>query len=560
MNEQQHLGIYVRETKKHLPREVFAPVPGRLWWALPHLLLIALAAAAILGTAWPVAVKLLIGLVMGHSMGCLGFLAHEVLHGSVLKTPWLRDLVGGLLFSPFGLSPKLWRRWHNVEHHGHTQHPDLDPDAFDTFESYTNHRGVQFLSRLPAGVRSFLYFFSFTFWFSLHSLLIQKNLGPKLPVRERRAILAQTVAPYLVWTILAFALGLPQFLLVFVVPLLVANFLVIAYIATNHGLNPMTETNDPLLNSLSVTVPRWMDKLHFNFSHHVEHHVFPSVNPSHAPVIKATLKGLYPDRYREMPWGTALALLWRTPRFYAPDRVHFVDPQGRTYATLGHGLEVPAPVSLGTRLRRVFREPANALTHWLGVVLAVPFIASMVLWANAKGLSLWPFVVFGVSFALLYLASASYHSFRVSERALKWLRKLDHSAIFVLIAGSYTPIAFFGLQDPWRVVLLSVIWGIALAGVILKLVTMKLPRWVSTALYLGMGWIAMAFLPQLARSLPVGALVWLGVGGLLYTVGAIVYATKKLDFKPGVFGFHEVWHLFVLGGSTAHFAMMLNLR
>ncbi|WP_027480657.1 PAQR family membrane homeostasis protein TrhA [Deinococcus pimensis] len=212
------------------------------------------------------------------------------------------------------------------------------------------------------------------------------------------------------------------------------------------------------------------------------------------------------------------------------------------------------------RLILALREPVNSLTHWAGVVLAVPFLAVMLVWAHTKGLSPWPFVVFGVSFALLFLASASYHSFRVSERAQLWLRKLDHSAIFLLIAGSYTPIAYFGLGGTTGKVVLAVVWGIALAGVILKLVTMRLPRWVSTGLYLGMGWIAVVFLPQLARSLPVGALVWLGVGGLLYTLGAVVYATKKLDFRPGVFGFHEVWHLFVLGGSTAHFAMMLNLR
>lgn len=210
------------------------------------------------------------------------------------------------------------------------------------------------------------------------------------------------------------------------------------------------------------------------------------------------------------------------------------------------------------RLYSALREPINALTHWSGVVLAVPFMIVMLVWAHSKGLSLWPFVVFGVSFALLYLASASYHSFRVSERALRWLRKLDHSAIFLLIAGSYTPVAYYGLGEPWRSVVLWLVWGIALAGITLKLVTMKLPRWISTALYLGMGWLAVMFLPQFLKTLPPAALTWLAIGGMLYTVGAVVYATKKPNL--GKFGFHEVWHLFVLGGSSAHFAMMLSLR
>lgn len=214
-------------------------------------------------------------------------------------------------------------------------------------------------------------------------------------------------------------------------------------------------------------------------------------------------------------------------------------------------------------MRRVpvtLREPVNALTHWLGVVLALPLLSVLLGWAQSHDLSLWPFVVFGVSFALLFLASALYHSSQGSARTLAWLRKFDHSAIFLLIAGSYTPVAYFGLSGGLRWRLLGLVWGLAFAGIFLKLITMRLPRWISTALYLGMGWLALGFLPQLARSLPDGALVWLTVGGLLYTLGAVVYATKRLDFRPGVFGFHEVWHLFVLAGATAHFVMMFNLR
>lgn len=219
-----------------------------------------------------------------------------------------------------------------------------------------------------------------------------------------------------------------------------------------------------------------------------------------------------------------------------------------------------------TRLFTLLREPVNGLTHWAGVLLALPVTAGLVAWALWHRLSPWPFVVFGLSFLLLYLASASYHSFRVSERALLWLRKLDHSAIFLLIAGSYTPVAFFGLNGTWRWAALSVVWGIALAGVVLKLVTMRLPRWLSTALYLGLGWIALAFLPQFVRTLPPGALLWLGVGGALYTLGALVYATKRWGpgrrgrVFPRHWGFHEVWHLFVLGGTGAHVAMMFSLR
>ena len=565
MNELQHLGLYARELKKHLPRSVFEPVPARLLWLIPHLAVLIGGALAITLLPWPLWAKLPVSLLMGLSLACLGFLAHEVLHGSVVRTPWLRDAIGGALFSPFGLSPRLWRRWHNVEHHGHTQHPGLDPDAFDTLESYDGHVGVRLLSKLPPQARSALYFVSFAFWFSLHSLLILRTLRGRLPARERRLIVLQTAAPYLLWLALLIWVGPGPFALLYVLPVLVGNFVVIAYIATNHGLNPMTETNDPLVNSLSVTNPRWLDWLHLNFSHHVEHHVLPSVNPVHAPRIKALLKRLYPERYHELPWGTALRALWNTPRFYGADRVSFVDPEGRRFGTLGHGLEPEARAPRAPRpapLRRLYgalREPVSGLTHWLGAALSLGLLAVLLVWAHGRGLPLWPFAVFGVSAALLYLASASYHTFRVSKRALAWLRKLDHGAIFLLIAGSYTPLAYFGLGGATRTAVLSALWGVALGGIVLKLATMRLPRWVSTALYLAMGWMMIVVLPQLVRALPGAALVWLGVGGLLYTLGAVVYGTKKLDFRPGVFGFHEVWHLFVLGGTGATFAMALSL-
>ncbi|AWN23602.1 hemolysin [Deinococcus irradiatisoli] len=212
------------------------------------------------------------------------------------------------------------------------------------------------------------------------------------------------------------------------------------------------------------------------------------------------------------------------------------------------------------RLASSLREPWNGLTHWAGAALAVLALSGMVWFAAAHRLSVWPFVVFGLSMVFLYTASASYHSFRVSERALLRLRKLDHSAIFLLIAGSYTPVAYFGLSGLWQTLVLWIIWGIAISGVALKLLTMRLPRWVSTLLYVVMGWTAVAFLPQLARQLSSAALFWLAVGGALYSVGAVVYATKRWNPRPGVFGFHEIWHLFVLGGTGAHVAMMFALR
>lgn len=212
------------------------------------------------------------------------------------------------------------------------------------------------------------------------------------------------------------------------------------------------------------------------------------------------------------------------------------------------------------RLLTAPREPVNALTHWGGVLAALVALGPLLGWAQARGLTLWPFVVFGLSMVGLYAASASYHSFRPGERGLLWLRKLDHAGIFLLIAGSYTPVAYFGLEGTWRTGVLGAVWGIAGAGILLKLLTLRLPRWVSTLLYLGMGWLALVFLPQLARNLPAAAIFWLAAGGVLYSVGAVIYGTKRWNPRPGTFGFHEIWHLFVLGGTGAHLAMMFHLR
>ncbi|MBB6098207.1 fatty acid desaturase [Deinobacterium chartae] len=339
MTELNHLRVYTKELKQHLPRDIFQPVPARLLWLIPYLGLIIAGALIIALTSWPIVIKIVLSLMMGFSFASLGFLGHEVLHGSVVKTPWLRDTIGGLCFFIFGLSSKLWRKWHNVDHHGHTQHPSLDPDAFETLEEYHKHVGIRFLYGLPPALRSFANFVSFTFWFSLLSPLMLKHYHRHLKPRERAVMYAQTLFPYLFWITVGILVGPVHFILIVVIPALIANFLVMSYIATNHLLCPLTETNDPLANSLTIQNPRWLDFLHLNFSHHVEHHIFPSVNPVHAPKIRALLLRLYPDRYQQMTWGRALLTLWRTPRLYGPDHKTLVSPEGMTFGTLGHGLD-----------------------------------------------------------------------------------------------------------------------------------------------------------------------------------------------------------------------------
>lgn len=167
------------------------------------------------------------------------------------------------------------------------------------------------------------------------------------------------------------------------------------------------------------------------------------------------------------------------------------------------------------------------------------------------------FGIFGLSLIALYTASALYHLLPVSPAEIARLRRVDHMMIFVLIAGTYTPFCLLALDGAWRVGLLGLIWGLAMCGILLKLFWMNTPRWVSVALYLSMGWVAVIAAPVLFQAIPTGGLAWVLGGGLVYSVGAIVYGLKRPNLVPGMFGFHELWHLFVVAGSACHFWAVL---
>lgn len=330
---------YTRVLKERLPRRCFEPVPKQLIWLIPHGAIISggIAAIALLHLHWLANVG--IALLIGSSFACLALLGHNVLHGSVVRTAWLRNLVGAICFVPFNLGPRLWRRWHNVEHHGHTQDGEQDPDAMGTLDDYLNRPAVRLLYRFTPWTRGLLTFLSFTFWFSLHSFLMLCRYLRAFRRQERPVVLLQFAVPILLWGGLLLLIGPHKFTFAYVVPVLVANFTVMSYISTNHLLNPITPQNDPLANSLTVVLPRWVDVLHHSFSHHTEHHIFPAMNSCYAPRVKALIKELWPERYNEMPHWQALLAIWRTPRLYAaPDTL--ADPhRGIGYPVLGHGLE-----------------------------------------------------------------------------------------------------------------------------------------------------------------------------------------------------------------------------
>ena len=209
-------------------------------------------------------------------------------------------------------------------------------------------------------------------------------------------------------------------------------------------------------------------------------------------------------------------------------------------------------------MKKRLREPVSGLTHLAGVALAA--VGSGLLLATAAGRPdrLVAFGIFGASLTVLYGASALYHLLPLSPVGVARLRRVDHMTIFVLIAGTYTPVCLLALDGGWRAGLLGAIWGLALCGVLLKLFWMDAPRWLSVALYLAMGWLAVVAAPAIFRAVPAGGVAWFLGGGLVYSAGAVVYGLKRPDPLPGVFGFHELWHLFVLAGSGCHLWAMLR--
>jgi hemolysin III len=217
-------------------------------------------------------------------------------------------------------------------------------------------------------------------------------------------------------------------------------------------------------------------------------------------------------------------------------------------------------VSNGRKRKKRLREPVNGLTHLAGALLACIGLAVLLATAASAGRAdqLLAFSVFGFSLILLYTASALYHLLPLSPAGVARLRMADHVTIFLLIAGTYTPFCLLALDGGWQVGLLGLVWGLAFLGVLLKLLWMDAPRWLSVTLYLGIGWVAVVAAPALLRSVPAGGIVWVLAGGLIYSAGALVYGLRRPNPVPGVFGFHELWHLFVLAGSACHFWAVLR--
>jgi fatty acid desaturase len=282
--------------------------------------------------AWP-----LVSLLVGCSFAGLAFVAHETLHGAIVRHKLLRHLVGFLAFLPFSLSPRLWIAWHNRMHHGNANHPGIDPDAYPTLLEHeqsllvrvsTDYFGVG-RGRLRGLTSLFIGFHAQ----SAHVLLLAWRRR-YLKRRELAFALLETAGGVALWATLLALAGPTVFLFGYVLPALVGNAIVMGYIFTNHALSPHTEVNDPLANSLSVTVPGWVDFLTLRFGFHVEHHLFPWMSSRHAPLVRDLVRARWPERYQSMPLAQALLAVHRSPRVYEDDKTLLDPSTGRRVRTL----------------------------------------------------------------------------------------------------------------------------------------------------------------------------------------------------------------------------------
>lgn len=208
------------------------------------------------------------------------------------------------------------------------------------------------------------------------------------------------------------------------------------------------------------------------------------------------------------------------------------------------------------------KEPGSAITHFIGMLMAI-FAAIPLLIKAANEPSrvyIISLAIYAASLILLYTASTTYHTFDISAKANTLLKKIDHMMISVLIAGSYTPVCLIVLKGKTGIILLSIVWGIAIAGILIKAFWVYCPKWVSSVLYIGMGWTCVLAFTQILNNMSPAAFAWLLAGGIIYTLGGVIYALKLPLFnsKHKNFGSHEIFHLFVMGGSACHFVVMYS--
>jgi hemolysin III len=210
------------------------------------------------------------------------------------------------------------------------------------------------------------------------------------------------------------------------------------------------------------------------------------------------------------------------------------------------------------RLQSWIKEPFPALSHFVGALLAAGALLVLLFHTHGRASLIVSFAIYGGSLIALYAASAAAHALHVSPQTAARLDRIDYAAIFLLIAGTYTPLCLVTLRGPWGWSILGVEWGLAAVGILLVSVGRGCSDWVRVGIYCAMGWLAVVAVSPLFAALPGWGLAWLLAGGVCYSVGAIIFAADRPHLWPGVFHAHDLWHLLVLGGSACHFLLIFQ--
>jgi fatty acid desaturase len=331
------LAAYARQVRPLLPPDAFAPARSRALWIPVHytiigLLIWALASGHVPWPLWPV-----VSLAIGASMAGVTFVAHEALHGGVMRGRAAVRVLGWLGFLPFCISPQLWMAWHNRVHHNHCGQPGVDPDMYPTLTEYKAERRARVMADyFGLGRRRFRGMMSLMFGLTGQAMqvMLSARRTKLLTPRLHRRVIVETVMGIAVWAAVGAVVGWPAFVFVYVLPLIVANMVVMTFIVTNHNLSPLSKINDPLVNSLSVTLPRVLEWLTLDFGFHVEHHLFPAMSHRQGRVVREVLRAQFPERYQSLPLTDAIRRLHHTARVYLDDTT-LIDPHtGQTFSTL----------------------------------------------------------------------------------------------------------------------------------------------------------------------------------------------------------------------------------
>jgi fatty acid desaturase len=317
------------KVRADLPAHIFAPKP---LWSLLVAAIVALivAGSVVLVTvplSWPVAI--LCSLLIGHGYASLTFVGHDVTHGASIRPGWARTLVTYLSFAVYGVSPHLWVAWHHQAHHGQTNVIGRDPDNFGTLDEFERSGWwTRFMLRCAPGSgygASAMYLFLFFTLQGQGVLWMKSREMPDFRSVRRRRVLLDSALLAAFWVAVAVLAGPRGALLVVLIPMLVSNFVVMSYIVTTHMLCPMVASRDTLRTSMGVTTWKILDVLHFHFSHHLEHHLFPAMCSWYYPLVRRSLRRHLGAAYLAPSHWRALRAVFTTPRLY--DRFHtLVDP------------------------------------------------------------------------------------------------------------------------------------------------------------------------------------------------------------------------------------------